>query len=162
MQWVSAGLAFAGLLRGRRMFPRAIFVDLLERHHQDHPSNVHIVYYSWVKHAVQHFPTCQCSDFGFVGPLHPFRSLFYWRLQRFADVLVHVPQGTAHAVVRTAPPGALRSMRPPAFMMYSHTAIVLCVCAALLATADWRVDTGDVSSRLLLVLVLVLVQLWLR
>ncbi|KAL3908820.1 MAG: hypothetical protein SGARI_002893, partial [Bacillariaceae sp.] len=52
-QWTSRGLAFAGLIRRPRLFPKAILVDILEDEYLvgSRPNNVNIVVYDIVTHA---------------------------------------------------------------------------------------------------------------
>jgi len=59
--WTSRGLEFVGLMQRPRIFPKGIWFDLFETQSALNPSNVHVVYYKEVAHAVKAyagFPAC--------------------------------------------------------------------------------------------------------
>ena len=142
-QWTSTGMKWAGLVHRSRMFPKAIFVDILEDQWfrgKEGPSNVHVVYY---KQALRDDdPNKFYKDYynisSFVNPLYLMRNVVYWNLERFADVTVSVPEGTCTAIPTPQPKPA----RPPKLLKYSQGIFVTSTTAAFLVfgAPDWMLE----------------------
>lgn len=97
--WTSKGLAAAGILDKPTPWPKHILVDLLEKYRALDRDNVHVVSYHRVAHAVQTYGKL-AETHGFIAPLHVLRNIKYWDLERFADAVVEVPEGSMTAEVR--------------------------------------------------------------
>lgn len=114
-QWTSGGMAFAGLLRRSRLFPKAILIQLLESefaHGRRH--NAHVVVYKHITHAPPYLPNYRFREPAYVHPLSPVRNWVYRDMHAFADVLVEVAPGSVVAVARRVAEEHVR--RPPAWM----------------------------------------------
>ena len=97
--WTSKGLAAAGILEKPTPWPKHILVDLLEKYRALDPDNVHVVSYHRVAHAVQTYGKL-AETHGLIAPLHVLRNIKYWNLEKFADAVVEVPEGSMTAEVR--------------------------------------------------------------
>lgn len=107
-QWTSNGLAFCGLLRRPRIFPKAILIDLLEDEiFSGRTDNVNLVVYKQVDHAKKK------TDWGgpfqylrsaYVHPLRPIRNVWYQDPVEFANAIVSVPDGRKEAIVEAKTP----------------------------------------------------------
>lgn len=97
--WTSKGLAAAGILEKPTPWPKHILVDLLEKYRALDPDNAHVVSYHRVAHAVQTYGKL-AETHGLVAPIHILRNIKYWDLERFADAVVEVPEGSMSAEVR--------------------------------------------------------------
>lgn len=114
-QWTSSGIAFAGLLRRSRLFPKAILVQLLESEFQHgRAANCHVVVYQHVAHAPAYLPSYRFLRPAYVHPLNPVRNAVYSDMHAFADVFVKVPDGSTVASVRRVSAEHVR--RPPWWM----------------------------------------------
>ena len=115
-QWTSAGIHFAGLIPRRRLFPKAILIELFESEYLRHgrTTNAHVVLYKHVAHAPRDQPAYRFLKPSYVHPLNPVRNVVYADMRAFADVVVEVPPGSDAAVVATNP----APRRPPRWMPY--------------------------------------------
>ena len=84
------------------LWPKLIWARLYERWRKASPENMHVVFYRRIAHA-RHLDPHNAPSHGLVAPLRLFRALRYWNLERFADAVVEVPDGTTRAVVRPGP-----------------------------------------------------------
>jgi hypothetical protein len=100
-QWTSDGLAFCGLIRRSRLFPKAILIDLLEDEYltNGRTGNVNVVYYDEVEDSPSVYEGFKFIKSAMVSPLKPIRTQFYDDMKDFASVIVHVPTGTDRAQV---------------------------------------------------------------
>ena len=111
-RWTSLGLVAAGLLRSPTLWPKNLWVALFERYTKKNPSNVHVVCYRRVKHAVQTYG--KAGDVpGLVAPLHWIKTRKYWNLENFADVIVEVPADSTTAEMRLRERGVEASSDRP-------------------------------------------------
>jgi len=61
---------------------------------------VHVVQYKRVKHARQSYGGPSDPLISGVAPLHPITNLLYFNLEKFADVIVEVPENSTKAEIR--------------------------------------------------------------
>ena len=89
---VSNGLVFSGLLQRKRIFPKAIFVDLYEKQMLIDPNNINIVEYKEINHknCFKFYPGYKCVT-SLVNPLTPLRNYRFYNLSQLANVVVFVP-----------------------------------------------------------------------
>jgi len=97
-RYVSMGLVEAGLITRPSMWPKNVLVNLFERWGLKDPNNVNMVSYRRIPHAKHSYGT-DGSVFSGVKPLHPLENLLYFNLERFASIIVEVPEGTTKAKV---------------------------------------------------------------
>lgn len=89
-RWIARGLAVAGLLKGPRMYPKGIWVELIEtqiRH--GHPDNASVVYYHLHHWSEREHPQLVLAR-SCVGPCDCLRNIFYFNMKSFAQVHVRV------------------------------------------------------------------------
>lgn len=103
--YTSRGLREGGLLKRACMWPKQVFIDLLQSQPRN---NVSIVSMPRIKHA-KLSEGAGAGNAGFTGmSKNPFTWLRnnwkYWRLSRLADAEVIVPEGTRRAEVRFRQP----------------------------------------------------------
>ena len=96
--WASSGLFFAGLHKRARMFPKGSFFELFEYEYSKDPNNVNVVEYKLIDHANKAYAG-RGDGFSIGSPLDIVRNVLYFNLHRFANCVVHVPNGEATAVV---------------------------------------------------------------
>ena len=96
--WASSGLFFAGLHKRARMFPKGSFFELFEYEFSKDPNNVNVVEYKLIDHANKAYAG-RGDGFSIGSPLDIVRNVLYFNLHRFANCVVHVPNGEATAVV---------------------------------------------------------------
>eukprot|EP01084_Bolivina_argentea_P276869 472518_1 len=96
--WTSSGLIAAGLIPRKRIFPKAIFVELYERQFRINPNNIKIVKYEEINHCYKYWKGYVTVN-SFVNPLLPIRNIRYWNLDKICDVFVRVPQDSKQAIV---------------------------------------------------------------
>lgn len=102
--WSSQGLRQAGLMKNTSMFPKAIWVDMLEELklycQQDRIcSNVNVVYYKRILHAKRFYG----EDADWVGwgrPSDYFKTK-YQNLEQISDAIIFVPPGSKTAEIRS-------------------------------------------------------------
>lgn len=146
-QWTSSGVAFAGLLRRSRLFPKAILVELLESEtSHGREANCHVVVYRHVAHAPPYLPNYRFRRPAYVHPLNPVRNVVYANMHAFADVLVEVAPGTQHAVVRRPPPSSVR--RPPRWMAYWRGFVLGAPSLVMVGLVDHIGPLGPASAAL--------------
>ncbi|HVC09966.1 MAG TPA: hypothetical protein VNH15_08530 [Elusimicrobiota bacterium] len=98
--WSSSGLAAARLLKRPSFWPKKVWVELYEKYRKIDPQNVHVVAYQHITQAAQTFPPVDIDMNGLVSPWNWIKNLRYRSLERRADVVVEVPQGSTIAQVR--------------------------------------------------------------
>lgn len=134
-RWTSSGLVFAELLPHRVMWPKALFIHLMERHARRDPDNVNVVVYEWVEHAAREVVHGTPLWMEHTQPFAPFFSFAYFDLALFAKARVVVPQDSETAVVETVAEPRLK----PSVWRYRRTEIVVsAVGAAWLAHRVYR------------------------
>jgi len=69
------------------MFPKAIWVELLERETNRNPGNVNVVYYKQLKWRIKQKPNLK-TIWSFARPLDLTRTIVYWNMEKYADVIV--------------------------------------------------------------------------
>ena len=143
-QWTSAGVVFAGLLKRRRLFPKAILIELLESEYLRHgrPDNVHVVVYKHVAHAPPYMPKYRPLRPSYVHPLNPVRNHVYGNMEAFADVVVEVPAGSDAAVVSRNP----SPRRPPRWMPYWRAAVIGGPTLVLVGAVDHIGPMGPMAA----------------
>ena len=100
-RYTSEGLVAAGVSTNVSMWPKSIWVNMFENAYRTSAGshdNVNVVSYRRVKHAVLSYGTDGDAPEA-VAPLQSLRSLAYWNLERFANVIVEVPEGSTKATV---------------------------------------------------------------
>ena len=90
----SNGLEFAGLIPRKRIFPKAILVDMFEREMLINPNNVHLIEYKEIsknniKECYKLYPNYYCAP-AIVNPIALLRSLRYYNLSKMCDAKVYV------------------------------------------------------------------------
>ncbi|KNC50790.1 uncharacterized protein AMSG_06688 [Thecamonas trahens ATCC 50062] len=116
--WTSSGLEKAGIVTGRSMWPKSIFIDILEN--AEHTAaashdNVHVVSYRRDRAATRSYGI-DAQPISGVAPFQPIRSFFYFNLESFAHAIVSVPLGSATPEVQLtddddrAKPSTLRNV----------------------------------------------------
>ncbi|KDO22434.1 hypothetical protein SPRG_12715 [Saprolegnia parasitica CBS 223.65] len=93
-RWVSKGLVYANVLRRQSMFPKAIWVEMIESQAATNPDNVHVVYYKRI-HAKQKEKPHLKTGFSFTSikailffPSDVIQSWLYWDMRQYANVIV--------------------------------------------------------------------------
>ncbi|ETV74924.1 hypothetical protein H257_10547 [Aphanomyces astaci] len=93
-RWVSKGLVYANVLKRQSMFPKAIWVEMLENQSAANAANVNVVYYRRIKGKAKEKPHLQ-TGFSFTSvkaclffPTDLFQSWLYWDMAKFANVIV--------------------------------------------------------------------------
>lgn len=145
-QWTSKGLAFCGLLRRPRLFPKAILVELLEdEFFSGRTDNVNVVVYQQVEHASKK------TDWGgpyeyirsaFVHPLRISRNLWYEKPEEFSSAIVSVPKGTTQAIVTVQTP----SKRPAHFLRVLSVTSAVVPAGIMFGLVDQIGPIGPVSA----------------
>jgi hypothetical protein len=126
-QWTSRGLQRAHLVDRPTMWPKRILTKILEqpeiryyprpdatltnKHSRTYPEyeehrNVHVVVYRRIAHAQHTYTSDYTNDHlcSCVAPYSPRKSRWYQRMEKFADVIVEVPEGTITAEVHSQTP----------------------------------------------------------
>jgi len=98
-RYTSKGLAEGQIIKHASMWPKAVFVELFEKHGSKNPDNVHVVAYRQVWHAKRAYGAGSRS-ISAVVPLNPMANILYFNLERFANVIVEVPANSMRAEVR--------------------------------------------------------------
>lgn len=91
--WTSQGLKVAGVTTKASLWPKSIFINMFENSHKTtvgSPSNMHVVSYRRIKHAHRSYGI-DAQPITAVAPLQSARSVMYYDLERFANVVVEVP-----------------------------------------------------------------------
>ena len=104
-RWSSLGLQKAGLVTHRSMFPKSIFIDMLENAEQTTAKshkNVNVVSYNIIPYAKRSYGTYSQYIFDMVGPFQPLRNLWYWNLDAYARISINVkyPDNVAEVTVK--------------------------------------------------------------
>ncbi|CAK4648701.1 hypothetical protein LEN26_015533 [Aphanomyces euteiches] len=93
-RWVSKGLVYANVLKRQSMFPKAIWVEMLENQTANNPNNVNVVYYRRMKGKAKEKPHL-ITGFSFTSlrawllfPTDLFQSWLYWDMSRYANIIV--------------------------------------------------------------------------
>lgn len=97
-RWTSKGLCEAALLSAPSLWPKLVWIKLYEAFKKRDPANVHVVSYRRIKHAVRTYGR-GADPAGLVAPFRWWKARTYWDLERFADAVVEVPEGTMTALV---------------------------------------------------------------
>jgi len=116
--WTSTGLVFSGLLTRPRIFPKGVWYDLLEHFLQEDPNNVHVVYYKEVEHAHKIYPGYHTTN-TISSPLQIVRNLRYYNMEKYADVIVHVPHHVQIAMLKKG-----QGKRPSMWLYLQHSCFV--------------------------------------
>ncbi|OQS01939.1 hypothetical protein THRCLA_05635 [Thraustotheca clavata] len=93
-KWVSKGLVYANVLRRQSMFPKAIWVEMIESQTVTNPQNVNVVYYRRI-HAKEKEKPHLKTGFSFTSikavlcfPADMIQSWIYWDMKQYANVIV--------------------------------------------------------------------------
>ncbi|KAL6075885.1 Transmembrane protein [Balamuthia mandrillaris] len=149
-RFTSAGLVEGGLLYRPTMWPKSIWVQLFETQARcqapscsSSPSsssssssspNVNVVYFRRVRH-VQRTYGSEARAIGAVAPLHSLGNILYFDLERYANAVVDVPEGSTTAQVHRR-----ESPAQPSFLRYHRFGISTTTAAAVAALSvyAWR------------------------
>lgn len=123
--WTSKGLVEAELLRWPNAWPKSIWVDLYETWGRRDKKNVHVVSYRRVTQAQLSYGKPLYTP-SVVEPLNTIHNLAYIDLEKFADVIVEVPEHSTRAVVRRQEP-----QLQPSFYRHHKLSITAASCLAL-------------------------------
>ncbi|KJE91653.1 hypothetical protein CAOG_02761 [Capsaspora owczarzaki ATCC 30864] len=100
--WTSKGLKEAGVVQHVSMWPKSIWIDMFENSTRSAGiggrDNMNVVAYRRIKHAQLSYGV-DADPIEAVAPLQSARAFLYWNLERFANVVVEVPQGSTRATV---------------------------------------------------------------
>ena len=96
--WTSCGLVAAGLIPRKRIFPKAIFVELYQRQMRINPDNIKIVKYEEIAHCYKYWKGYKTVN-SLVNPLLPVLSLRFWNLDKLCNVIVRVQKNTKRAII---------------------------------------------------------------
>ena len=97
-RWVSQGLVYANVLKRATMFPKSIFLEIIEDQTALDDGNVNVVYYNRIKpkaklkpHLKTGFSFCRVQS---MLPFTPYflQNILYWDLRRYANVIVDNPE----------------------------------------------------------------------
>lgn len=103
--WTSQGLLRAKVVTKTTLWPKSIWINMFENYEKTEikeKSNMSVVYYKRIPHCYHTYGTGGNENsftIDAVAPLQSLRSLSYFNLQSFADVVVHVPKGSIIARV---------------------------------------------------------------
>lgn len=125
-RWTSMGLVFGDLLPHRNMWPKALFIHLMERHSHRDPKNVNVVVYEHIRHAYHEVPGGDPLWLEQVQPWAPFFSWAYFDLSLFAKAKVVVEEGSETATVVP-----LQPRLKPSYWRYKRTEICVGVAASV-------------------------------
>lgn len=103
-----------------------------------------MVVYKRVPHAARFYAEYEPAQSTFVHPLYFWRNYIYSRIDRFADVLVTVPEGSDTALVRRVPPS--ERLRPPGYLPYVNAAWIATTAAAILGFFDGPEPVRTISA----------------
>jgi hypothetical protein len=105
---------------------------------------VHVVVYKRVPHAARYYTEYEETRCTYVHPLYFLRNAIYADMDKFADVLVAVPEGSDVAVARRVPPSD--RLRPPTYLPYVNAAWVATTAAAILGCFDGPEPVRTISA----------------
>ena len=98
-EWISEGLKEIDIVTAKTMWPKAIFIDILENHDRTkvkHYHNLNIVYYERPKHAKLSYGK-DCLTIESVAFLQPIRNYIYFDLKQFSNCIVTIEEDSLHA-----------------------------------------------------------------
>jgi len=132
-QFTGQGLFLAGLLSRQRIFPKAMWVDMFERQVLDKAANgdsdVHVVYFQQARTTSR----APCLINSLVSPIQVLRSLIYWDLKQFADVVVEVDEDDSGVRKARVIDGARRRPRRlRRWTKYFHEVVMAVIIVAYL------------------------------
>lgn len=90
------------------------------------------------------------------SPLHIARNIYYWNLERFAHVVVEVPEGTTKAIAKRTGKEGGRSV-PWGLVRWIHMAKILGILGFVAIMSGWSVPV-----RALVALAVFTIDHWLR
>jgi len=102
-------------------------VELFEEHGRKNPDNVHVITYRRVRHAQRAYGT-DSRSLSAVAPLNSMANILYFNLERFANVVVEVPENCLKAEVRVVDKPA----RPSWWRHHRFSLTTVTVASALL------------------------------
>jgi len=123
--WTSKGLVEADLVRWPSTWPKSIWVDLYENWGKNDKTNVHVVSYRRVNQAQLSYGKPLYTP-SVVEPLNTLQNLSYLNLEKFADVIVEVPEGSTKAIAKRQTP----QLQPSVYRHHKLT-ITAGTCIAL-------------------------------
>jgi hypothetical protein len=103
-----------------------------------------VVLYKRVPHAARYYSEYEPTRSTFVHPLYFLRNFIYKDMERFADVVVTVPEGSDVALARRVPPSEVR--RPPTYLPFVNLAWVATTAAAILGFFDGPEPVRTISA----------------
>lgn len=110
-RWSSVGLKEAGVTHKKTMFPKTLFVDILENTDKtdvgNYEDNVHIVSYRPIERGKRNYGVSGYGAPSLIAPLQTFSSLCYWNLESYAHAIVDVPDPENEARVTLRDPDTI-------------------------------------------------------
>jgi len=139
-QFISEGLFLAGMLSRPRLFPKAVWLDMVEHFILDGHGSGSIVYY-------KQLPTAKTLIHSAVSPLHLYKNRYYRKMEDFADVIV---EGRKYGEGWKADVRSQRKPKRPnrcnkVVLRLSHEYIVSFLCVVWLAFGWPDADFGQYS-----------------
>jgi hypothetical protein len=110
-KWSSVGLKYAGVITKHSVWPKSIFIDILENYENTITKsyqNISIVSYKKMEHSEKDYGLNLNNPIEIVSPLQTFRNLFYWNLDAYAHVIVEVVYPNNHARVTIRHPNIVK------------------------------------------------------
>jgi hypothetical protein len=127
-RWSSLGLEKAGLVTHRSMFPKSIFIDMLEnaqRTAAKSHDNVNVVVYKQIDYAKKDYGVYAQNIIDLVAPLQPLRNFWYWNLDAYARAIVDVPYSNHIARVTLKHPNLVKKPNEYRNMIVNNKASIL-------------------------------------
>lgn len=103
-----------------------------------------MVVYKRVPDAARYYTEYEEAHATYVHPLYFLRNFVYADMDKFADVIVTVPQGSDVAVARRVAPA--ERLRPPRYLPYVNAAWVATTAAAILGFFDGPEPVRTISA----------------
>lgn len=129
-RWTSLGLQEAGLVTRRSLWPKSIFIDMLENTKKTAAKsydNVNIVSYKQIEHVKKDYGTDGKNPIELVSPLQTMRNLLYWNLDAYARATVDVTYPDNHARVTVKHPDLIKKPSEVRNLLVNHpVAVVAC------------------------------------
>eukprot|EP01102_Stenamoeba_stenopodia_P008919 TRINITY_DN2608_c0_g1_i2.p1 TRINITY_DN2608_c0_g1~~TRINITY_DN2608_c0_g1_i2.p1 ORF type:complete len:329 (-),score=77.38 TRINITY_DN2608_c0_g1_i2:31-1017(-) len=129
--WVSQGLYKANVLTKPSIWPKSIWINMFENYNKTdikEVDNIRVVSYRRAKHAKLSYGI-NAYPISAVAPLQSIRGLLYYNLERFANVIVEVPEGELSAVVikqeEPEKPSQLRNIANNGYFIFGSVVVTL-------------------------------------
>lgn len=136
-RWTSLGLQEAGIVTRRSVWPKSIFIDILEntkRSAAKSYNNINIISYKQIEHVKKDYGTNGKNPIELVSPLQTIRNLLYWNLDAYAHATIDVTYPDNIARVTVKHPDLIKKPSDTRNLFVNHpVAVVACgVSTALL------------------------------